>query len=189
MDILIRQKRESYGRIQAQDIFLRAGYREFFKAISVEPALRHMVHVSRLDVGVQPVATGFGLCFKSRYYLILSSYEDNHLALYSPGRAHLCDMLRWAIARQCKLFDFTIGDEPYKREWSDIELQLFDLLQGETLIGRLSSAGKAAVRRADLFICSRPGLRRSLGQIRLRLRAIASGTKRRHARPADLNEA
>jgi CelD/BcsL family acetyltransferase involved in cellulose biosynthesis len=173
MDILIRQKSESYGRIQAQDIFLRAGYREFFKAISVQPALAGTVHVSRLDVGEQPVATGFGLCFKSRYYLILSSYEDNKLALYSPGRAHLCDLLRWAIARQYKLFDFTIGDEPYKREWSDIELRLFDLLEGATLIGWLSSASKAAVRRADLFICKRPALRRPLSQIRLRLSAIS----------------
>jgi CelD/BcsL family acetyltransferase involved in cellulose biosynthesis len=96
------------------------------------------------------------------------------------------------------LFDFTIGDEPYKRDWSDIELQLFDLLQGATLIGRLSSAGKTAVRRADLFICKRPALRRPLSQIRLRLSAIrrgtgsdhtASGGKRRSTRPADLNEA
>jgi CelD/BcsL family acetyltransferase involved in cellulose biosynthesis len=172
MDILIRQKRESYRRIQAQDIFLRPGYREFFKAISIQPALNDLVHVTRLDVDEQPVATGFGLCFKSRYYLILSSYEDNKLALYSPGRAHLCEMLRWAIARQFKLFDFTIGDEPYKREWSDIELKLFDLLEGVTLIGRLSSTGKAAVRRVDLFICRRPALRRPLSQIRLRWSAI-----------------
>jgi CelD/BcsL family acetyltransferase involved in cellulose biosynthesis len=196
MDLLIRQKRESYGRIQAQDIFLRAGYQEFFKAISVQPGLSGIVHVTRLDVGEQPVATGFGLCFKSRYYLVLSSYEDNKLALYSPGRAHLCDMLRWAIARQYKLFDFTIGDEPYKREWSDIELHLFDLLEGATLIGRLSSAGKTAVRRANLFICKRPALRRPLSQIRLRLSAIrrgsasdlaSSGGKRPSPRPADLD--
>lgn len=194
MEILIRQKRESYGRLQAQDIFLRAGYLEFFKAISVQPALTGIVHVSRLDVGEQPVATGFGLCFKSRYYLVLSSYEANQLALYSPGRAHLCDMLRWAIARRCKLFDFTIGDEPYKREWSDIELRLFDLLEGATLIGRLSSAGRTAVRRADLFICKRPALRRPFSQIRLRLSAIRRGSgsnhtksdgKSREAGPAD----
>jgi CelD/BcsL family acetyltransferase involved in cellulose biosynthesis len=197
MDLLIRQKRASYGRIQAKDIFLRAGYQEFFKAISIQPALSDIVHVTRLDVGEQPVATGFGLCFKSRYYLVLSSYEDNKLALYSPGRAHLCEMLRWAIARHYKLFDFTIGDEPYKREWSDIELRLFDLLEGVTLIGRLSSASKATARRANLFVCNRPALRRPLSQIRLRLSAIrhglvsapkASDDKRRTTPPVDLDK-
>jgi CelD/BcsL family acetyltransferase involved in cellulose biosynthesis len=176
MDLLIRQKRASYARIQADDIFLRPGYREFFKAISAKPQLTGVVHVSRLDVGKEPVATGFGLCFKSCYYLVLSSYEDNHLALYSPGRAHLCDMFRSAIERNCERFDFTIGDEPYKREWSDIEVRLFDLLEGGTLLGHLSIVGKAALRRADLFICERPALRRPLSRIRHQLRAFRRGS-------------
>jgi len=177
MDLLIRQKRDSYARIQARDIFARPGYCEFFKSISILPALASVVHVTRLDVGDMPVATGFGLCYKSRYYLVLSSYEDNRLALYSPGRAHLCDLMRWAIARRCKLFDFTIGDEPYKREWSDIEVRLFDLLQGVTLLGWLSIAGKGAMRRADLFICKRPALRGPLSRIRRQLGALRRGVR------------
>jgi CelD/BcsL family acetyltransferase involved in cellulose biosynthesis len=172
MELLIRQKRESYARIQADDIFIRPGYREFFKAISVSPRLTGIVHVSRLDVGEKPVATGLGLCFKSCYYLVLSSYENNQLALHSPGRAHLCDIFRSAIGRKYKKFDFTIGDEPYKREWSDIEVRLFDLLEGATVSGRLTVAGKAAVRRANVFICDRPSLRQPLSRLRRQLAAF-----------------
>jgi CelD/BcsL family acetyltransferase involved in cellulose biosynthesis len=85
-------------------------------------------------------------------------------------------MFRSAIERNCERFDFTIGDEPYKREWSDIEVRLFDLLEGGTLLGHLSIVGKAALRRADLFICERPALRRPLSRIRHQLRAFRRGS-------------
>src|SRR5215468_9484313 len=86
-------------------------------------------------------------------------------------------MIRHAIARKCRRFDFTIGDEPYKREWSDIEVRLFDLLEGATLLGWLSIAGKGAMRRANLFICDRPALRRPLSRIRRQLGALRHGPR------------
>jgi CelD/BcsL family acetyltransferase involved in cellulose biosynthesis len=198
MELLIRQKRESYARIQADDIFNRQGYREFFKAISVSPQMTDIVSVSRLDIGGKPTATAFALCFKSCYYLVLSSYENNEMALYSPGRAHLCDMVRSAVERRYDRFDFTIGDEPYKREWSDIEVRLFDLLDGVTFSGQLAAAGKTAMRRADLFICKRPALRRPLNRVRQQLaalrRACGSGAMRgsshgQQERPVGVEEA
>ena len=33
--------------------------------------------------------------------------------------------MRYAAEHGCKLFDFTIGDEPYKREWCDVEISRF----------------------------------------------------------------
>jgi CelD/BcsL family acetyltransferase involved in cellulose biosynthesis len=184
MALLIRQKRESYQRIQADDIFNRTGYREFFKAVSVNPQMAHVVNVSRLEIGGEPIATAFALCYKSCYYLVLSSYENNHLALYSPGRAHLCDMIRSAVERRCDRFDFTIGDEPYKREWSDIEVRLFDLFHGQTLIGQVAAAGKAAMRGVSLFVCERPALRRPLNRVRQQLAAVrrVCGPRARGAR-------
>ncbi len=40
-------------------------------------------------------------------------------------------------------FDFTVGDEPYKRDWSDTELRLHDYLAAVTLRG---AAGGGADR-------------------------------------------
>jgi len=40
-----------------------------------------------------------------------------------------------AIRHGCKRFDFTVGDEPYKREWCETEQQLFDHSSTATLRG------------------------------------------------------
>ena len=139
-------------RSQADDIFNRQGYPEFFKAISVSPQMTDVVSVSRLDIGGKPTATAFALCFKSCYYLVLSSYENNELALYSPGRAHLCDMVRSAVERRYERFDFTIGDEPYKRDWCETEQQLFDHSAAVTLRGIPPAAAALAWGRAKRAI-------------------------------------
>jgi CelD/BcsL family acetyltransferase involved in cellulose biosynthesis len=34
--------------------------------------------------------------------------------------------MRHAIETGCTVFDFTVGDEPYKRDWSESESVLFD---------------------------------------------------------------
>src|SRR5438876_281330 len=54
-----------------------------------------------------------------------------------PSVAHLHDLLRYAIEQGCRIFDFTIGDEPYKRDWSDTDLKLYDLISPTTWRGAL----------------------------------------------------
>jgi CelD/BcsL family acetyltransferase involved in cellulose biosynthesis len=85
-----------------------------------------MAHVSRLDVGENCAAVNFGVVFGDCYYHVLSSYCDGELTRFGPGTLHLRELLAYAIQRGLRLFDFTIGDEPYKMEWSDLRLKLYD---------------------------------------------------------------
>ena len=86
-------------------------------------------------------AANFGLMFRGRYYYILAGYDDGELARFGPGAVQLQDVMRYAAEHGCKLFDFTIGDEPYKREWCDIEIGLCDYVAPASLRG---SAGGGA---------------------------------------------
>lgn len=180
MNILIRQKRRSYARMEVEDLFARAGYRDFYRAVALNPNLRGVAHVSRLDVGAVPAATGLGLQYKDCYYLVMSSYQDGDLARFGPGRAHLQQMLRYAIGRKTEKFDFTIGDEPYKRDWCDVEMQMFGYLEAATAKGRLTAAIRTAACRGELFVREKPLLRRPLS----RVRAVAMALRRRLRRPA-----
>ena len=92
------------------------------------------------------------------YYLLFSSYVDGDLARFGPGRAHLHELLRHAIDRGFDRFDFTIGDEAYKREWSDIELKLYDHLAANTVRGWAVVAMIAAFRKTKRFIKQTPSL-------------------------------
>ena len=155
---LISQKSRAFARMGVEDFFAQPGYREFFVAIATDPGMRELIHVSRLDVGATTVATNVGLKFRDCYYLILSSYDDGELARFGPGRAHLHELLRNAIDGGFARFDFTVGDEPYKRDWSDTELALYDHLAAVTFRGWLVMALTSAFRRTKRFIKQSPTL-------------------------------
>ena len=82
-----------------------------------------------------------GLRFQGCYYLVLSSYQDGEIAQYGPGRAHLHELIRQAIERGIGRFDFTIGDELYKKTWADIEMKLYDHLAAVTIPGLVRGEG------------------------------------------------
>jgi CelD/BcsL family acetyltransferase involved in cellulose biosynthesis len=93
---------------------LRPGHREFFLDLAGNPKTRHLVHVSRIEIGDICAATNFGIVFGDCYYHVLASYVDSEVAHYGPGALHLRELLAYAIKRGLKCFDFTIGDEQYK---------------------------------------------------------------------------
>ncbi len=155
---LMRQKSRAFARMGVEDFFSRPGYREFFLAIATDPGLRDVIQVSRLDIGATAAATSVGLQFRNCYYLILSSYDDGDLSRFGAGRAHLHELLRNAIERGLRRFDFTVGDEPYKRDWSDTELKLYDHLAAVTFRGWLVVEMTTAFRRTKRFIKQSPTL-------------------------------
>jgi CelD/BcsL family acetyltransferase involved in cellulose biosynthesis len=165
LETLIDQKSRAFARMGVEDIFARPGHRDFYLDVATDPA-GGLSHVSRLDVGGATVAANLGLRFRDCYYLLLSSYQDGELARFGPGRAHLHELLRTAIERGFRRFDFTVGDEPYKRDWSDIELTLSDHLAGVTMRGRMVAAASAAYRRAKRFVKQTPVIWRLFSKIR-----------------------
>jgi CelD/BcsL family acetyltransferase involved in cellulose biosynthesis len=103
-----------------------------------------------------------GLQLGGSYCLVLSSYVDSELSRLGPGRTHLHELLRHAIDKGMRMFDFTVGDEPYKRDWSDKEMKLYDHLAAVTLRGRLVVAAVLAFRKTKRVIKRTPLLWRAL---------------------------
>ncbi|MCK9916180.1 GNAT family N-acetyltransferase [Microbacteriaceae bacterium K1510] len=185
MDVLINQKRNYFARKGVEDLFTRAGYGAFYRAVVVNPNLRDVVHVSRVDVSATPVAAGLGLMHKDCYHLVMSSYQDGDMARFGPGRVHLMELFRHAIERRAEKFDFTIGDEPYKRDWCDIELKLVAYLEAATAMGGLMVAARTAIHRGELFVREKPKLRRPLSKVRLAALALRRRLRRKAKRQPD----
>jgi CelD/BcsL family acetyltransferase involved in cellulose biosynthesis len=125
-DTLVAQKTRSFAARGVPNMFRRTGCADFYRSLAMNAATRPIVHLSRLDVGGQTAAVSLGLTFRGSYYLVLSSYDVGELSRFSPGSAHLHELMRHAIDADCTVFDFTVGDEPYKRDWSENESMLFD---------------------------------------------------------------
>ncbi len=166
LETLMRQKSLSFARKGISDMFARPGCREFFLDLAANPATRHLVHVSRVEIGAIDAAANFGIVHGDCYYHILSSYCDGKLAHFGPGALHLRELIGYAIARGLTTFDFTIGDERYKSEWCDTRLQLFDYTAAATWRGWPASALSAARRRLKRYIKQTPVIWRLASQFR-----------------------
>jgi CelD/BcsL family acetyltransferase involved in cellulose biosynthesis len=158
LDTLMEQKARSFARIGVGNLFAKPGHAEFYRALATDPATRHLVHVSRLDVGATAAAINLGLTYRDCYYHLLASYDDGELSRFGPGAAHLHELLHQAIDRGFKIFDFTIGDERYKRDWCDTELKLFDYIAAATWRGWLVAMAMFAAQRLKRWIKRTPVL-------------------------------
>ena len=154
VETLIRQKSAALKRIGVADLFAEASVRDFYFDLATNQRTRDLVHVSRLDVGTIPASVNLGFVFRGRYHYIFASYDDGEISRFGPGAAHLRDLMAHAIAEGCREFDFTIGDERYKFEWSDTETKLFDYFAASTfrgwplaLISRTFSAAKRTIKQ------------------------------------------
>jgi CelD/BcsL family acetyltransferase involved in cellulose biosynthesis len=156
IETLMQQKSKAFARMGVEDLFARPGYRAFW--LDVATTLRGVTYASRLDVGSTIAATSLGLTHRGCYYLVLSSYHDGEVMRFGPGRAHLHELLRHAIEHDIGHFDFTIGDEPYKRDWADVEVRLYDHLQAATLRGAVVVAMISAFWRTKRLIKTTPAL-------------------------------
>lgn len=156
LDALMAQKARWFAHMGVANLFARPGYAEFYRALATDPATRHLVHVSRLDVGATAAAVNFGLTYRDCYYHMLASYDDGEVSRFGPGAAHLLDLLHLAIDRGFRIFDFTIGDERYKRDWCDTELKLYDFIAAATWRGALVAMPMLAAQRLKRRIKQTP---------------------------------
>ena len=134
-DLLVQQKSKAFARMGVPNLFAPAGHAAFYRELATSPRYRSLIHLSRLDVGNTWAALNLGITFRDCYFHILASYDDGETSRFGSGAAHLRELLRYAIGRGLTRFDFTIGDEPYKRDWCDTEQQLFDYAAATTLRG------------------------------------------------------
>ncbi len=156
--VLMTQKAQSLARMGAENFFDRPGYRDFYCAVVANPAMRDLVHITRLNAGPAIVATSVGLKFGGTFYLILASYDGGPISAHGPGRAQLHELLRYTLEHGYRRFDFTVGDEHYKLDWGDETIRLFDYLSGRTLKGWALVLTARAYRRLKRLIKQTPVL-------------------------------
>lgn len=172
LDLLFEQKARSFERMGVRNIFARPGYRSLFTAFAMDKGSRHLVHLSRMEVGSTIAAVSLGFVSGSRYSLVISSYDGGDLARFGPGRAHLHELLRLAIQNGFTIFDFTIGDEAYKQDWCDGRLTLQDHLSAASWRGAIVVTLMTRFRSIKRAIKQSPVLWRQFSRARSRFGAV-----------------
>ena len=71
---------------------------------------------------------------------------------------HLNELMRCAIERGFRKFDFSVGNERYKYEWCDRELKLYDHIAVLTVRGAVAALPTIAARQIKAWIKANPTL-------------------------------
>ena len=153
------------------DAFEHPATREFYERLTNRQIQAGKILVACLRVGDQIAATLWGAIFGRRYYFLLPSYAEEWRN-YSAGRILTESVLQRCIDQgDVRVFDLTLGDEGFKRTWSDHSLSLHEYLEARTLKG----AAFVAYRRLRNVFRSNRRIRKFARALLARLRARTHG--------------
>lgn len=129
LDTFFALKGERLKRMGADDVFADGKVRTFFRRLFGEAAESGAPAfvIDRLTVGgVVRAITGSSLS-GGRLICEFSAFSDDELIQASPGDYLFYENIASACNEGRAVFDFSVGDERYKREWCDIETVYADV--------------------------------------------------------------
>ncbi|WP_157666732.1 GNAT family N-acetyltransferase [Bordetella genomosp. 13] len=169
MQALAQQKSRRCRETGVRDLFAETGYLDFYRELAFEPGTGADVVVSSIQAGDTVVAAHWGACYRGRLYWILPTYEEGDWTRYSCGRALLNAVIEWGIEHRMEVFDMTVGDESYKKDWADHSLPLYEWRQAVTWQGR----GALVAQDVKVWARSKPWVR----NVTMRLKGVGTAPK------------
>ncbi|UVK37312.1 GNAT family N-acetyltransferase [Mesorhizobium sp. AR10] len=158
LDAFFEMKEFRFRKMGIANVFGDGQVRAFFRALFVEALaeenpsfLLHGLEVA----GKLRAVTGSSRSGK-RLICEFGAIAEDDLGHTSPGDFLFFDNIQEACETGFAVYDFSVGDEPYKRLWCDIETQHFEVLFPLTLKGRALALVLQQGARLKAFIKNSP---------------------------------
>jgi CelD/BcsL family acetyltransferase involved in cellulose biosynthesis len=142
---LRRQRQNRFKDCGRWDILDDPTFFRFYETVALK-SQDGIASLSALRTGDTPVATLFALVHNGGYCLLMHSF-DLGLERLSPGIVAIDHMMSSAIESGLACFDFTIGNEIYKRRFGTKTGLLYEGLYPLSAKGRVVAVIKAAGKR------------------------------------------
>ncbi len=137
---MMRMKRDKFVETKGYDVFTEPGFGEFYREATRRLGAAGPVHLSALLLDDRILAAHWGYVADDRFYHLMPAHDSGEWRAYAPGRLLNEWLLQWALENGLKLFDFGIGDEPYKFDYCDVHVPLRDAVLPVNVRGRLAAA-------------------------------------------------
>ena len=118
LDQMVSLKSARYRATGARDIFSDGRRRDFYHEVALKLLDRGWLDLSYLELSGMVVAIHFGFVYSNRFFHYMPSFRQEY-APFSPGRLLVEHQVRWAFETGLEEFDFLMGDDQYKYEWTD----------------------------------------------------------------------
>ena len=134
---MINYKNRQYNDSSVWNMFTLDEYRLFYNNLVDLDSEIIKIHSSALIIDNVIIATHLGLIHDNIFYYLMPSHIGGKWKKYSPGRILLLELIKWSIANNVKSFDFTIGNEGYKKDWCDKNIKLYKTINSISVQGWL----------------------------------------------------
>lgn len=158
LDAFFEMKAARFAKMGIANVFGDAEIRAFFRALFADALTEEkpsfVLHA--LEVADKLRAVTGSSRSGQRLICEFGAIAEDDLAHSSPGDFLFFDNIQEACELGFSVYDFSVGDEPYKRLWCDIEVQHFEVLAPLTLKGRALAMTMRQGTRAKAFIKNNP---------------------------------
>jgi len=145
-EIFETMRAERRARFGMANILERPAFREFYQSVIFD-AWGPFTRLSALEAGGKILATLFAIRQPDEYLLIIHSFEPD-LESLSPGIVAIDEMIGDRIAARDRYFDFTVGNEGYKKQFGVHPMTMVEGLDPLSVLGRLYVYAFPKARRA-----------------------------------------
>lgn len=152
-------KQQRFRTLGVADVFGDPATQGFFRrlfAAGLAPPSRFVLHGLEVAGRLRAV-TGSSICGR-RMICEFGAIAEDELAHASPGDFLFFENIREAAENGFALYDFSVGDEPYKRLWCDVEITQFDVAVPLTAKGRAYAAALRLAGAAERWVKNSPAL-------------------------------
>ena len=133
--VLREQRQSRFAALGRNNVLASPAHSQFYDLILQSGFDPEVLTVHGLKVGDETIATAFGLYWQKRFYLLMSTMASGNWLELSPGIVMIWKLIAHMHAKGCRTFDFTIGDEPYKRQLGATECTLSEYFRARSPIG------------------------------------------------------
>ena len=124
INFIIEQKKIQYNKTGVRNTFLNQNIKEFYcelkKINNKKSGVK--INLSELKIDGEIISAHIGLLHKNKFYYLMPAYSGGKFSKYSPGSILLYNLIIWSVENKIEVFDLTIGNEDYKKSWTNNEM-------------------------------------------------------------------
>ena len=147
-ETLRRYRTERFKALGAPDVLDHEVIFTFYRRMAIEGARDGATRTQCLCLDDEPIAVMFGLAQRGVYAMLMVGLDIARHGRLSPGLLAIEDSLRAAMEAGDRVYDFTIGDHPYKLRFGGKATPLHEWYQARTVRGYAAMFAIALVREA-----------------------------------------
>lgn len=136
--------REGTDQIQRDDAFA------FYRKLAHAGLASGFVTLFVFTLDREIVSIQYGLSHNKCFSMLMPGIDYERIGRFSPGLLINEDMIKDRIEKGYEIFDFTVGDEPYKQKFGTISAPIYTLWQGHSMVGDISMKMAEFMRKHGL---------------------------------------